>query len=115
VTKNQADANPLDASSNSQSRLRDELEDRLTRVLGAVIGQANLYRSLGFPTAVAFRRACHRGTLTIHTFAIQGRRGRFALAHDVAAWLVERAAHCPDVNTELAKIESMEPENLKLS
>jgi len=71
---------------------RDLLEDRLTRVLGAVIGGDHLHRSLGFPTSTAFRRACERGTVGIRVFQIRGRRGRFALATDVADWIMSQAA-----------------------
>lgn len=70
---------------------RDRLEDRLTRLLGAIIGGRDLQRSLGFSTPTSFRRAYERGNVGVHTFQIRGRRGRFALARDVANWLVDQA------------------------
>lgn len=66
----------------------DALEASLTRALGPVLGGAQLTRALGYPTQSAFRRALSRGAVPIPVFTIAGRRGRFALTRDVAAWLI---------------------------
>lgn len=56
---------------------------------GEVIGGEMLSKALGFPSIAAMKQALKRETLTIPTFFIKGRRGRFALTSDVAAWLAE--------------------------
>jgi len=55
---------------------------------GPLIGGKDLINVLGFKTSAAFRRAVRMNMLAIHTFEIQGRRGRFALSKDVDNWLV---------------------------
>lgn len=49
-----------------------------------------LRKALGYRSGDAFRQAASRGTLPIHTFKIETRRGRFAMTKDVAKWLVEQ-------------------------
>jgi hypothetical protein len=63
------------------------LEATLTRELGAVIGGGKLTRALGYPSQAAFRQAVARDRLPIRMFEIDGRRGKFALARDIARWL----------------------------
>lgn len=64
-----------------------EYQGDLTRALGPVLGGSELSAALGFRTQEAFRKARERGTLPVNTFAIPGRRGRFAATADIAAWL----------------------------
>lgn len=59
---------------------------------GPVIGGEPLATALGFPSLGAFRRALSRGNVGVPVFQIEGRRGRFALTRDVAAWLARQAA-----------------------
>lgn len=63
------------------------LEATLTRELGAVIGGSKLTRVLGYASQAAFRQAVSRNRIPVQIFEIAGRRGRFALAHDIAKWL----------------------------
>lgn len=65
----------------------DDFEGRLIRALGATVGGESLTKALGFRSQEAFRKALQRGRLSIRTFSIEGRRGRFAATVDVAAWL----------------------------
>lgn len=65
----------------------EALEASLTRTLGALIGGATLTRMLGYPTQAAFRKALSRNRLPVRVFNVEGRRGRFALTRDLAAWL----------------------------
>lgn len=51
-----------------------------------------LWTSLGFRSAETFRRSSTKGILPVPVFDIPGRRGKFALAKDVARWLAERRA-----------------------
>jgi hypothetical protein len=71
-----------------------ELEARLLRSLvrdwGYVVGSAGLRQVLGFPTQAALRQAICRGAVPVKVFEIEGRKGQFALAHDLAAWLATR-------------------------
>lgn len=64
---------------------RPDLDTLETRY-GLVVGGRDLTRLLGFSTQGAFKRAKARGSLPIRVFAIEGRRGTFAMVSDVAAW-----------------------------
>ncbi len=76
---------------------REQFENLLVRHYGAAIGGRDLREALGFKSASAFCRAVHAGRLPIRLFQMEGRRGRFALATDVAEWLEKRAeAGCDD-------------------
>ncbi|MBD8882310.1 hypothetical protein IHE49_17645 [Rhodanobacter sp. 7MK24] len=59
----------------------------LTTLYGPLIGGRELGRVLGFSTQEAFRQAVKRGNMPVRTFAINGRRGKFAATADIAAWL----------------------------
>lgn len=65
----------------------EDFECRIVRALGATIGGEPLSRALGYPSQDAFRKAQQRGRLPVATFTVDGRRGRFASAVDIAAWL----------------------------
>ena len=71
------------------------LEDELRKVLlaewGYVMGSAGLRQAFGYGQQAAQRAAIARGHLPVKTFGIKGRRGPFALTHDVAAWLASHA------------------------
>ena len=60
---------------------------------GEVIGGKTLWRVLGYNTLAAFKQALNRGTLPLPTFFIEGRKGRYSLTSDVAAWLVKCRAN----------------------
>lgn len=62
-------------------------EQCLIRALGATVGGGELTRALGYPSQGAFRKAHQRGRLPVKTFELDGRRGRFATATDIATWL----------------------------
>lgn len=74
----------------------EPLEQRLLQSLiadwGYVVGNAGLRQVLGFPSQSALRQAITRGDVPIPVFTIEGRKGWFALAHDLAAWLASRGA-----------------------
>lgn len=72
----------------------DELVERLTRTLGIVVGGSALSKALGYRTQGAFRQALTRNRIPIPVFALDGRRGRFALTSDIAQWLwSQRTSH----------------------
>ncbi|MGH8109163.1 MAG: hypothetical protein ACREO1_10675 [Arenimonas sp.] len=70
------------------------LENRLLESLigqyGYVMGSAGLRQAMSFPSQAALRHAIAKKTLPFSTFSIDGRKGQFALTHDVAAWLASR-------------------------
>ncbi|MBD9368398.1 MULTISPECIES: hypothetical protein [Pseudomonadota] len=76
---------------------RDETPDPLAHVLeqdllqryGPVIGQDDLRQALGYTTLDAFRQALSRGLLPVPVFPIPHRRGKYALAKDIATWLAQ--------------------------
>lgn len=74
-----------------------ELEQQLTTRYGVMLGSKDLWRELGFRSPSAFRQALVRGTLDVPVFEVQNRRGRFALAKDVAAWVAHQRMSAPDV------------------
>ena len=75
---------PLDSAI---SELRSETERELTKKYSPLIGGRELRQLLGFPSDAAFRQAASRNTLPVPTVILAGRRGRFARARDVAAYL----------------------------
>ncbi|AIO43841.1 MULTISPECIES: hypothetical protein [Burkholderia cepacia complex] len=54
---------------------------------GPLMHGRELWSTLGYVSAQAFRSAVRKGTVPIGTFTIESRRGRFAKTLDVAAWL----------------------------
>lgn len=74
-----------DSETNAQEALASELSQRYGEVMGGKI----LWHALGYKTLAAFKQSINRGTLTLPTFFIDGRKGRHALTSEVAAWLIE--------------------------
>lgn len=70
----------------------EELEVRLTRALGAVVGGGTLSRALGYQTQGAFRQSLARNRVPVPVFTLEGRRGRYALTADIARWLWSQRA-----------------------
>ncbi|NTX26713.1 hypothetical protein HT746_06105 [Burkholderia pyrrocinia] len=54
---------------------------------GPLMQGRDLWLTLGYVSAQAFRSAVRKGTVPVTTFTIESRRGRFAKTLDVAAWL----------------------------
>lgn len=66
--------------------------------LDEIVGGRELWRSLGYPSAGAWRAALRRGTVPIRVFDVPNRKSKFAYVRDVAIWLsvIGRAgAHKP--------------------
>ena len=61
--------------------------DLLARYNAPLLGGDDLRSALGYPSAEALRQAISRGTVPVPVFAVEHRRGKFALVKDVAAWL----------------------------
>lgn len=74
--------------SETLSSLAELLErDLIARHGSPLLGGDNLRSALGYPSVEALRQAISRGTVPVPVFAVEHRRGKFALARDVAAWL----------------------------
>lgn len=72
-----------------QQKLANELECSLTERYGEILNTAALARELGYPSTAAFRMAVLRGKIDLQVFEIPNRKGRFALARDVAVWIAQ--------------------------
>lgn len=94
------------ASESTDEALAQEIERGLVDRHGPVLGARVLYQVLGYPSAAALRQALLRGTVTIPVFDIPNRRGRFALARDVAAWLVKCRATATTENSSGVKTKA---------
>lgn len=75
-----------------QRTLEERLRESLIAEFGYVMGSAGLRRALGFSSQAALRSAIAQGRMPVKVFVVEGRKGPFALAHDVAAWLATLAA-----------------------
>jgi len=71
-----------------EASLTKALENDLLSRFGPLVGQDDLRIVLGYPTMEAFRQAHARRQLPIPVFGLPNRRGKFALAKDIAQWLV---------------------------
>lgn len=57
---------------------------------GPMIGDDDLRAALGYKSMDAFRQALARKTVPVPVFSLENRRGKFALAQDIAVWLSAR-------------------------
>lgn len=69
-----------------------EILEMLIKIYGPLLSGRVLWRILGYPSPAAFRQSRIRQKTPVLEFKIEGRRGRFALASDVAKWLVNTGA-----------------------
>lgn len=74
---------------NNSERLH-HLEESLLKKYGPMLTGKELSKVLCYPSYDAFRQALVRGTVPVAIFSIEHRRGKFALASDIAAWLAEQ-------------------------
>lgn len=85
--------------SESPPSLAELLErDLLTRYGSPLLGGEDLRSALGYPSAEAMRQAISRGTMPVPVFVVAHRRGKFALAKDVATWLAALRCSATDGN-----------------
>lgn len=71
----------------SEIGLAESLEQYLVERHGLMISGDDLRRVLGYPSGDAFRQALARAIVPVPVFSLPNRRGKFALAKDVAAWI----------------------------
>jgi hypothetical protein len=77
------------ATRTSTEQLAEELEAQLVRDWGPILSGEALRRALGYRSIESLRQAISRGTIGVPVFAIEHRRGKYALTKDVARWLAE--------------------------
>ncbi|WP_156501756.1 hypothetical protein [Alteromonas stellipolaris] len=70
--------------------LREQIAASLNAEYGPMIGGKNLCKVLGYNSSGAFRQALYKKTVPVEVFAIENRRGKFALSVDIAHWLAEQ-------------------------
>lgn len=83
------------------------LEQRLLGSLlsdwGYLMGSAGLRQALGFSSQAALRVAIDTGRVPVRVFPIEGRKGRYALTHEVAAWLASQGATPNDEEASISE------------
>ena len=62
----------------------------IVRDHGPLLMGRSLMQTLGYPSLEALRQAIHRGTVPVPVFPVENRRGKAALATDIARWYVQR-------------------------
>jgi len=83
------------------NQLAKRLELSLLEQFGPVLTGDSLRQALGYPSMNALRQAAMRGNIPVPLFKLENRRGRFALAIDVARWLADQCD--PESHDELQK------------
>lgn len=83
-------------------RLAEDLEHKLIREYGICLSGEALSRALGYRSVGTLRQAIKYRTVPVPLFPIKNRRGKYALAGDVARWLAgQRAAiGLPETNSQ---------------
>ena len=76
------------------------LERDLLEKHGPMIANDDLRIALGYPTMDAFRQALSRKTVPVPVFALEKRRGKFALVKDVAVWLAAQRGNAMSKNSQ---------------
>lgn len=71
-------------------KLAEALERDLLELYGPVITGDALIKALGYVSKAAFRQSLVRKTVPVPVFELDNRRGRFALAKDIARYLAKR-------------------------
>lgn len=79
-----------------------ELANKLIEENGPFISGETLWKTLGYPSAAAFRQAKSQGRLDVRVFKLPNRRGNFAFTHEVAEWL-QKVAKEVQMQSRLSK------------
>lgn len=67
--------------------LGESLANQLIDKHGPLISGEDLWKSIGFTSATAFKQAKSKGRLDIPVFSLPNRRGSYAFTEHVAEWL----------------------------
>ncbi|NHQ80300.1 hypothetical protein HA051_01700 [Chromobacterium vaccinii] len=85
-------------SQDKTDALTSQLERDLNDRYGPMISGDDLRKVLGFTTMEAMRQALVRRQISLPVFTPENRRGKFALSHDVALWLVSQRQAVVETN-----------------
>lgn len=67
----------------------EALLNELIEKHGEIVNLDSLSKIIGYKTVAAVKYAIKKEQLSINTFYIKGRKGRYAMTRDVASWLIE--------------------------
>lgn len=81
-----------DRTASPLEQLAEDLERKLIREVGVLLSGEALARSLGYRSVGTMRQAIKYRTVPVPLFPIKNRRGKYALAKDVARWIAEQRA-----------------------
>lgn len=81
---------PAEDRSEIRRETAASIEAQLLGLYGPMMGPSELREALSYRSADALRQAIARKRVDLPLFEIEGRRGKFALTSDVAAWLYVR-------------------------
>ncbi len=73
----------------SINNYESQIEKDLISEYGILISGDPLYKLLGFPSKAAFRQGISKKQIHVPIFRLENRRGRHALAKDIAKWLTK--------------------------
>jgi hypothetical protein len=76
--------------SEDMQQLQVLLEEDLLKLYGPVLTGDELQKVLGYGSKDAYRQAVTRKTVPVPLFEMEKRRGKFALAKDVACYLARQ-------------------------
>lgn len=80
------------AKQNASLSAEAQVLEHLLKKYGPVLGHEDLRQLLRFPSAEAFERYVARGNLGFELLQLPRRRGRFALASEVARFLYQESS-----------------------
>lgn len=85
-----------DRSCADEEELADQLEKELVALYGPVLTGPEVQKVLRYRSLDAYRKAMVRKTVPVPLFQISGQRGKFALAKDIAQYLVQQRSQVED-------------------
>ena len=91
------------------STLAEQISADLLKEHGPMLGGKSLCKTLGYSSMAAFRQAYARGTVPVTVFPIERRRGKYALANEVARWLAEQRLSAPITQRRATRIAEVKP------
>lgn len=88
-----------------KTELERKLRLDLAASYGEIIGGDTLRKVLGYATGAAMAHAIRTGKLSLPTFFVAGRKGRFALTVDIAHWLSSFRSSTTSDTADLMPVE----------
>ena len=82
----------------AELKFEDKLAEQLLTKHGRLMYGSDLWRTLGYSSAEAFRKARAQNRLEISVFSLPNRRGTFAFTRHVADWIKNLAMEVNNQN-----------------